>query len=924
MPSLTLQAPIDGWCAPLAEVPDQVFAEGMVGDGMAIDPVSGVVCSPCDGEIIAVPAGGHAVSIRAAPGVEVLVHVGIDSVKLLGHGFEALARIGQRVRAGEELIRFDLDIVARGAKSLMTPVVLAPGGAWRIRRRHAPGRIRTGEMLLDIDIDIDVVADEAATRCDLRPTGPLDPGVAARGEAAHGQRPPVSELTRTVVMPLLHGLHARPAALLSKRASQLDAKIAIAARGKLADARSVTAIMALGVGHGDEIQVVANGADAAAAIDALLAGIEEAVRLEKAAGDHANPAVVAAHSSGVDAAMRASVTARGPDDANPAPSGRATLATSVPRSRAGAPAFDKRPAPAPAGKPASAPSGVPSEPGTLSGAIAVRGFALGQVARIERAQIDVVEKGSGIARERAELERARNSVRARLSRVAGAGGGARREIADAHVAFLDDPALNESAIEYIAVGKSAAFAWRAAVRTAIETLTALGDARMRERADDLLDIESHVLLALAGEARPMNMPLPEEAIVVAEDLLPSELVSLDRANLRAICLAGGGPTSHVAILAGAMDVPMLVGIGPALQSLKAGTRVIVDAERGVVHIAPPTEELAKAERRATELRQQRAAERQAAQVECRTKDGTRIEVFANLGSLEEAEAAVEAGAEGCGLLRTEFLFIDRDSAPDEDEQFSIYQGIATALGGKPLVLRLMDVGGDKPLAYLPLPHEENPALGLRGVRTALRHPDLLRTQLRAALRVQPHVRVLVPMVTDVADVHAVRNIIDELQAGLGGPERIEIGAMIETPAAALTADRIAEHVDFLSIGSNDLTQYSLAMDRGHPELARRIDALHPAVLKLIALAGAAGESCRKTVAVCGGIGSDPTAIPLLIGLGVRELSVVPAAIAAIKHQVRTLDVRDCAALAARALEARSAADVRSLVAEAKLSPGGLS
>jgi len=942
MPSLTLQAPLDGWCAPLAEVPDQVFAEGMIGDGMAIDPVSAVVHAPCDGEIIAVPEGGHAVSLRVAAGVEVLVHVGIDSVGLRGRGFESLVRVGQRVRAGEELIRFDLDIVARGAKSLMTPVVLAAGGAWRIRRRHAPGRIRTGEMLVEIDF-----AGEAVMSAE----GAVVNGASGHGGAVNaGPARPTGELTRAIVIPLAHGLHARPAAMLAKRARQLDANVALTARGKFADARSVTAIMALGVRQGDELKIVANGANAAAAIDAIIAGINEAATFEKAAGEHTNraPSPTSTPPPAPSAATPAQAlmpSATSSDASTPAPTAAAALSPSevastrvftsasvvAPASASSAPAvLSAAPAASLLGSTA-APGAVSSPrasasdaPASLPGVIAVRGFAVGRIARIERAPIEVVEEGRGSSHELAELERAQSSVRARLSRVGASGGGARREIADAHVAFLEDPTLNETAAELIAAGKSAAFAWRAAIRAAIESLAALDDARLRERADDLLDIESHVLLALAGEARPMNLPLPEEAIVAADDLLPSELVSLDRANLRAICLGSGGPTSHVAILAAAMDVPMLVGIGPRLRDVPAGERVIVDAERGVVRIAPSPEELAEADRRASNLRQQRTAERQAAQLECRTRDGTRVEVFANLGSVAEAEAAVGAGAEGCGLLRTEFLFIDRDSAPSEDEQFDIYQSIATALAGRPLILRLMDVGGDKPLPYLPLPTEENPALGLRGVRTALRHPQLLRTQLRAALRVQPHVRILIPMVTDVADIRAVRTIIGELQNELGGQARIEIGAMIETPAAAMTADRIAEQVDFLSIGSNDLTQYSLAMDRGHPELARRIDALHPAVLKLIALAGAAGERSGKTVAVCGGIASDPAAIPLLIGVGVRELSVVSAAIAAVKRQVRCLEIGACAALAARALEAESAEAVRALVGESKLSVGGLS
>ncbi len=833
MPSLTLQAPLDGWCAPLSEVPDAVFAEGMIGDGMAIDPTSGAVLAPCDGEVVTLPAGGHAVSIRAAPGVDVLIHVGIDSVKLNGRGFEPLVSVGQRVRAGDTLIRFDLDVVARGSKSLMTPIVLAPDGGVRVRRRHAPGRIMAGEMLMDIDY---AVTTSAGTQT-------ID-----------------ASASRTLSLALKHGLHARPAALLAKRARATAARVTLSAHGKSADARSVTTLMALGAGHGDEVTITAHGAGADAAVDAIVAGIDEALKLERAA-----------------------VVGVAPNAATPN-----------------------------------------GDAGTLSGVIAAPGFAVGFVARIERPEIAVTQTGRGSAHESAELARARDLVRARLSRVGGAGGATRREIVEAHLAFLDDPVLNEVANEYIATGKSAGFAWRAATRSSIAALEQLSDARLRERADDLLDIESHVLMALAGEARPMHLSLPRNAVVVADEMLPSELVALDRANLRGIALSGGGATSHVAILAAAMDVPMLVGIGPALREVANGERVIVDAQTGTLVISPAADAFANAEQRANALVAQRAAERQAAQLECRTRDGTRIEIFANLGSVAEAEAATAAGAEGCGLLRTEFLFIDRDQAPSEEDQLDIYQAIADALKGKPLVLRLMDVGGDKPLNYLPLPPEENPALGLRGIRTALRHTELLRTQLRAALRVTPHgvVRILLPMITDAAEVRTVRSVVNELQAQLGVQSPVEIGAMIETPAAALTARYVVAAADFLSIGSNDLTQYSLAMDRGHPELARRIDALHPAVLKLIALAASAGEGARKLVAVCGGMAADPAAAPILIGLGVRELSVVPAAIPSLKRQVRELDVSECAALAARALEAESAADVRALVAQAKISSGG--
>jgi phosphocarrier protein FPr/phosphocarrier protein len=421
----------------------------------------------------------------------------------------------------------------------------------------------------------------------------------------------------------------------------------------------------------------------------------------------------------------------------------------------------------------------------------------------------------------------------------------------------------------------------------------------------------------------MNLPIPERAVLLAAELLPSELVALDRRRLAAICLSAGGATSHVAILAAAMDVPMLVGLGPAIQDIREGAAVIVDADRGVLEMTPPAVAIERAEARVAARLAERVAERAAAQGDCRARDGTRIEVYANVGNVGDAAAAVSNGAEGCGLLRTEFLFIERDTAPSETEQLEAYQAVADALGGRPLVLRLMDIGGDKPLRYLPLPYEANPALGLRGIRTALWRKDLLRTQLKAALRVKPVgiVRVLLPMITDAAELRAVRSLVDELRGELGGRAPVELGAMVETPAAALGAARILLEADFLSIGSNDLTQYTLAMDRGHAELAARVDALHPAVLQLIAAAAAAGGSAGKTVAVCGGVAADPLAIPLLVGLGVRELSVVPAAVPAVKRLVRTLTIAACAALAARCLTLESASEVRALVAEAA-SPSG--
>jgi phosphocarrier protein FPr/phosphocarrier protein len=843
MSNLEILAPFDGWCCVLDEVPDPVFSGRMLGDGLAVDPTSGILIAPCAGEIITLPASAHAVSIRTAQGIDVLIHVGIDTVQLGGRGFEARVRPGAMVRAGDELIRFDIDVVARSAKSLMTPIVVTSMDGLSLQRRRKPGLVSTGELLFEI-AGIEAPADIAAAT-DIATRTPPSRAPSPSNETAVGQ---------TLIVTLRQGLHARPAALLAQRAKSFGAQASLSAHGRCANARSVVAIMALGVRQGDELSIEASGVDAAQTVASLVAGIQEALRMESAAG----------HGAG-ESSKTASIA--------PTPS---------------------------------------STPDVLGGVIAVAGLAVGRATRIERREIAVTEAGAGPERESAELQQARVNVRARLERVAATGGATRREIIAAHLEFLDDPQVNEAAQELIAAGKSAGFAWRAAIRRSIGALEALKDSRLRERVDDLLDVESHVLLALAGEARPMNIPLPERAVLVADDLLPSELSALDRQRLIAICLSGGGATSHVAILAAAMEIPMLVGLGARIRDIANGATVIVDADTGTLQMSPTATAVEQA-RAAVESRLIRRAKTQAeAQTECHALDGTRVEVFANLGNVMDAAAAVANGAEGCGLLRTEFLFIDRETAPTEAEQLAAYQGIATALGPRPLILRLMDVGGDKPLRYLPLPAEENPALGLRGIRTALAHPDLLRTQLRAALRVQPagQVRLLIPMVTDVAEILAVRSAIDEVKAEIGIHDRIELGAMIETPAAALMASRLIREVDFLSVGSNDLTQYTLAMDRGHPQLAGRTDALHPAVLKLVAATASAGVAAGKLVAVCGGVAADRLAVPILLGLGVRELSVVPAAVPAIKQQIRSLSINDCRELAMHCLDLASPGEVR--------------
>lgn len=317
------------------------------------------------------------------------------------------------------------------------------------------------------------------------------------------------------------------------------------------------------------------------------------------------------------------------------------------------------------------------------------------------------------------------------------------------------------------------------------------------------------------------------------------------------------------------------------------------------------------------MQDRRTAAKADAAAPCYLADGTRIEIFANLGSLEDARLAIDAGAEGCGLLRTELLFLDRDAAPDEDEQLALYSAIATRLEERPLIIRTLDIGGDKPVRYLPIPAEENPALGLRGIRVGLEHPHLLDTQLRAILRAGApgQCRILLPMVASVDEVLAVRARAEAAAADVGYAAPVAVGVMIETPAAAIAADLLAPAADFFAIGTNDLAQYTLAMDRGNPAVASQVDGLHPSVLRLIQVAASAGAEHGRPVGVCGGLASDLVAAPILIGLGVSELSAVPNVIPELKARLRTLTRAACVELAQRAVQQSSATNVRALAGE---------
>ena len=837
IPKLVLRAPLSGHLMSIERVPDPVFAQKMVGDGISIDPLSQCLAAPCDGEVVQLHSGGHAVTLATTGGIEVMMHIGLDTVALKGQGFIPKVKVGDKVTIGDALIEFDADYIATHAKSLLTQIVITTQDRVAALAPRA-GIVTAGK---DIIMEVTLVGDKAEAKAQA--------GKTVTSEA--------------ILVPNPTGLHARPAAVLANVAKKFKANIRLQRGEDQANAKSVVAIMGLEVSYGDKVNLMAQGPDAEEAIAALIPMLQQGLGDEGA----------------VPAPAPASVTL--PETAAPAPR---------PRSE---------------------------DPNLLLGVAASHGIAAGNVCQVRHEEIAVKEEGEDPYLERRTLddaiEQAKLQLAALQARLQSEANPGKAAIFAAHQELLEDPDLLDIAISAIAKGKSAPFAWRRAYTTYAAQLSTLKSELLAFRANDLRDVGERVLRLLTG-VETKEPELPPRTILVAEELTPSDMAALDRSRVVGLCTTGGGATSHVAILARSLDIPVVAGIDPRALDVPQGAPVILDGGKGTVRLNPTPEEVARIQRLLERQAARRKADLETALQPAQTTEGQRLEVVANIGGVADAQQAVRLGGEGVGLLRSEFLFMGRGVAPSEEEQARIYRAIAEALGPeRPLVIRTLDVGGDKPLPYLPIPREDNPFLGERGIRIGLDRPEILRVQLRAILRASTagKVHVMFPMVATLAEWRAARAVLEEEREKLGVPP-IPVGIMVEVPAAALMAEQFAREVEFFSIGTNDLTQYTLAMDRGHPKLAPQVDGLNPAVLSLIASTVRAARQYGKWVGVCGGIAGDPQAVPLLIGLGVDELSVSLPTIPRIKAQIRTLSLAECQQLAQEALRQDSAAAVRAL------------
>jgi phosphoenolpyruvate-protein phosphotransferase/dihydroxyacetone kinase phosphotransfer subunit len=693
---------------------------------------------------------------------------------------------------------------------------------------------------------------------------PLEPKPAAPAAPVSGATPP---LTLRLTIKNVHGLHARPAALLIRETAPFHSLLTLCnltnQRGPVS-LKSLSSVASLEILRDHEIEIAATGEDASSALDKIKQLVQ----------------------SGLGETL---------------PSAASGPAPSVPPTP---------PAPAAGNRPTSVSEGV----------------AIGPLFTFQDTAFAISsEKASDIPAEILRLENAVTAARVSLERqraqITASVGAAQGEIFGAQILALQDPDLVDHARHLITAEKqNAAAAWAEANRLIVSRYAALADPYLRERAADVEDVGRQVLEEL-GVKKETALEIPTPSILVARDLTPNQVSTLPRDLVLGVILLEGGATAHSSILLKALGLPTLVQAKSAFALCPVSDAAVVafDGATGEIWFDPPPPLLAELRRRQSDQGRRAFAEKKASAEPGATRDGSRVQIFANVGHVAEAAAVISAGAEGIGLLRTEFLFLDRETAPDEDEQMAALRQVSQDLGDRPLIVRTLDIGGDKEVSYLHLPVEANPFLGVRALRLCFADQALFTTQLRAILRAGEgrNFKIMFPMVADVSDLARACAILEQVhrdlqQAGVPHTWPLEIGIMIEIPSAALQAAALAEQVDFFSIGTNDLTQYTLAADRGNPVLASYQDPVHPAVLRLVQEVVRGAEKHHRLVAVCGEAAGDELAAALLVGLGVEELSVSAVRIPRLKAFLRHHTLPELQKLATRALACQTAPEVRSL------------
>lgn len=499
-------------------------------------------------------------------------------------------------------------------------------------------------------------------------------------------------------------------------------------------------------------------------------------------------------------------------------------------------------------------------------------------------------------------------------------------IFEAHMQIAQDPSLSDGIKALVESGAmNVVAATEQTINTFADIFLGMEDPYMRERGADIKDIGDRLLRNMLGMNPRGLSHVTGDVILVAHDLAPSDTASLDKSIVKGIVTAAGGPTSHAAIMARTLEIPAVMGLGN-IEAFTNSERAVVLGTDGDVILEPTDEEFASYTQKAADFQKELQLLKESANLPAVTTDGHHVELFGNIGKAKDSKNALTMGAAGIGLYRTEFLYMENDTLPTEDVQFGEYKKVAEQMKGQPVIIRTMDIGGDKELKCLDLPHEMNPFLGYRAIRISLNRPDIFKVQLRALLRASAFgdIHIMYPMIASVEEVKKANAILDECKQELRNEskdfnENIKVGIMIEVPAAAVISPILVKYVDFFSIGTNDLCQYTLAVDRMNENIGYLYQPLHPAVLRLIKTVIDASHAQGKFTGMCGEMGGDPMATMILIGLGLDEFSMTASSIPLIKNIVRSVSKAECEGIAAKALEMDTAEEItayaKSLLAE---------
>jgi phosphocarrier protein FPr len=654
------------------------------------------------------------------------------------------------------------------------------------------------------------------------------------------------------------GLHARPAARLVTTAAKFQSAITVHKGERSASAKSVNQVATLAALKDDEIRVQAVGPDAKAAVAAITAlNAEYFGEKEEEIQKPQAPAAPEA-----DAVIKGMVR------------------------------------------------GVPASSGVAVGRAHFYRPELPDIAtrHVHDPQTETARLAGALAKARKEI-----GMLGTKAKIANAE--SKTTIFDFHRLILEDPELVKKAQNIIQQERiNAEAAWLRAMQTTITAYKSINSAYMQARAEDVIDAGNRVVRHLTGRTQT-SLFLETPAVIVAHEIFPSEVAQLDPNQVLGLVTAVGGSNSHAAILARSMGIPAVVGVGAAVADVTPGAVIALDGDNGKIWLSPNPTVREELKIRRTQWLRKKQRLREEGRKPAVTTDGVTIRITANISAVHEATPAFEHGAEGVGLLRTEFLFQRREAAPAEDEQYQAYLAAAKAMKGHPVIIRTLDAGGDKPIPYLNFPTEGNPAIGERGIRFCLAHTDVFRTQLRAIVRAsrEENVKIMFPMVAQLAELRSARALLQEVEKELSNQGSLETGIMIEIPAAAVMAEQLAKEADFFSIGTNDLTQYVMAADRGNAALASLCDSFHPAVLRMVRTAVEAGHRAGIPVGMCGELAGNPVAAALLIGLGLDELSMNAPCAPEVKAAIRKLSVAKCRKLAKRALKREDSDGVRELL-----------